>query len=84
MSRRNSESSVESILTAGLGAIATVVGLIGLAAVIAIFTALPVMWAWNAVIPAISGLPTIGFVQALWLSLLCSCLFKSTSSSSSK
>lgn len=46
--------------------------------------ALPVMLLWNAVVPSIFGLKAISFTEALMLSLLCSCLFKSTSTSSSK
>lgn len=37
--------------------------------------ALPVMWIWNAVIPNIFGLPTIGFGQAMGLVVLSKLLF---------
>lgn len=38
---------------------------------------LPVMLLWDAVIPAIFGLPEITWLQAWGLSLLCGLLFKS-------
>lgn len=37
--------------------------------------AFPVMWVWNAVIPSIFGLPTIGFGQAMGLIILAKLLF---------
>jgi hypothetical protein len=39
--------------------------------------ALPVMWLWNWLLPALFGLPVITWTQAWGLSLLCSFLFKS-------
>lgn len=62
-----------------------VIGLMGLliAVAIVVLTALPVMLLWNAVIPELFGLKAISFMQALLLSVLCSLLFKSSSSSSS-
>lgn len=53
-----------------------------IAALIAVLVAFPVMLLWNAVVPSIFGLTTINFTQALYLSMLTSILFKSTSSSS--
>lgn len=50
----------------------------------AIVSAVPVWLLWNAVIPDIFSLPEIGLMQALALSLLSSCLFKNTLSSSKK
>jgi hypothetical protein len=50
----------------------------------AIVSAVPVWLLWNAVIPSIFSLPEIGLMQALALSLLSSCLFKNTLSSSKK
>jgi len=42
---------------------------------------LPVMWLWNGcLVPAVSGVHEIGWLQAWGLSLLCSLLFKDTSS----
>ena len=51
---------------------------------IAVLTALPVMWMWNYLMPVIFGLKEIDFTQALLLSALCSTLFKSSPSTSSK
>ena len=50
----------------------------GLVAVIilALLMALPLMWLWNGLMPEIFGLTTIGFEQALGLSVLSSILFK--------
>ena len=71
---------METILNwVGLGLITLL-----LAIALAVFTAYPTMLLWNVVIPGIFGLPTIDFLQALALSLLCSILFKSSGSSSSK
>lgn len=42
---------------------------------VGILFALPVMWIWNAVIPSIFGLPTIGFGQAMGLVILSKLLF---------
>ena len=44
--------------------------------------ALPAMFLWNWLMPALFGLKTISFLQALGLCLLCSILFKSSSTSS--
>jgi len=84
MSSRNSKSALESITEFVIVGTIGVVGFLGIVLLMAVLTALPVMWAWNAIIPTIFGLTSITFSQALWLSLLCSCLFKSSSSSSSK
>lgn len=48
----------------------------------AILSAVPVWLLWNAVVPDIFGLPEISLLQGLALSILSSCLFKSTLSSS--
>lgn len=61
----------------GIILIATII-----AALIAVLVAFPVMLLWNAVVPSIFGLTNITFTQALYLSMLTSILFKSTSSSS--
>lgn len=60
-----------------------VMGMIVAAIVGGLLSAIPVWLLWNAVIPSIFGLPSIGFWQALGLSLLCAFLFKSSSSDSS-
>jgi hypothetical protein len=51
---------------------------------IVVFSAVPIWLLWNAVVPDIFGLPEISLMQGLGLSILSSCLFKSTPSSSSK
>lgn len=72
-----------NVLTKVIGAV--VLGLL-LFCLIAVLMALPVMWLWNAVIPTLfpgEGVAHhIGFWTALGLALLCSFLFKSSSSSS--
>jgi hypothetical protein len=41
------------------------------------FLAFPVQWLWNlCLVPAVSGLSTIGFFQALGLLILANILFK--------
>jgi hypothetical protein len=65
---------------------ALVAGLIGtfiavlLALAAALVSSLPVMWLWNAVAPDVFGLKPLTWVQALWLSLLCTLLFRTSSS----
>lgn len=44
----------------------------------ALILAFPVMWCWNYVIPVITDLPRINYMQALTLYLLCGFLFKQT------
>ena len=46
-------------------------------AIWALITGLPVMLLWDWLMPAIWGLPTITFVQALGISCLCGLLLKS-------
>ncbi len=62
--------------------IAGFLGLVVLAVVFSAILALPVMWLWNACIPDIFNLREIGFIDAWQLMLLCSFLFKSSSSNS--
>lgn len=52
------------------------VGIVAMAVVIA----LPVMWLWDYLCPDLFGFGDISFKQALALSLLCSLLFKGSSS----
>ncbi len=47
----------------------------------ALVYSLPVMWLWNAVVPNVFGMHPITWLEALWLSLLCGFLFKTTSTS---
>lgn len=58
-------------------AIATIVVGLALIVFLSFLLALPVMLLWDAVIPAIFGLPEITWLQAWGLSLLCGLLFKS-------
>lgn len=58
-----------------------VVGSVLLIVALGLLFALPVMWLWNAcLIPAVSGVHEIGWIQAWGLSILCALLFKSSSS----
>ncbi len=43
--------------------------------------AFPVMWLWNSTMPELFGLKQIGLMMALRICLLCSFLFKGSSSS---
>ena len=73
------------IVTKIIGAVILVILLLFL---VAILISIPVMLLWNWLVPIV--FPTgvvvahITFWQAFGIALLCSCLFKSTSSSSSK
>lgn len=65
--------------------IVKIIGLLGAAAGFILFFgllfSLPVMWLWNvALVPAIPGLAKIGWLQAWGILILCSFLFKNTSS----
>lgn len=58
-----------------------VVGFVLLVVVLGLIFALPVMWLWNAcLVPAVTGVHEIGWIQAWGISILCSLLFKSSSS----
>lgn len=50
--------------------------------VVALLTGVPVYFLWNWLMPTIFGLPVITFWQALGLSALAGCLFKSASGGS--
>jgi hypothetical protein len=60
--------------------IANILGVILIAAILAILFAFPTMWLWNWLMPAIFGLTKITFWQALGIDILSEILFKSTSS----
>ncbi len=62
--------------------IALIVMAVTIGLVVALIMALPVMLLWNVLMPDLFGLTTITFWQALGISVLCSILFKSSSSSS--
>lgn len=50
---------------------------------VALLMGFPVMWLWNYVMPDIFGLKQITFYQAIGINLLCSILFKNSSSKNS-
>lgn len=61
-------------------------GVIGFVAVIAIgvLSGLPVWILWNQLVPRLFSGPTLTLLDAIGLSILCSCLFKSGGGTSSK
>lgn len=65
-----------------------VVGLLGtitlcfIALASALLYSLPVMWLWNAFAPVVLGMKPLTWAQALWLSLLCALLFRTSASAS--
>ena len=61
-------------------AVGVIVVFIGIIFGLALILALPTMWLWNWLMPAIFGLTKITFWQALGINLLSSILFKSSSS----
>lgn len=54
-----------------------IVALIGMAFILSVFFAYPVMWCWNAVVPMIWQLPVITAPQAWCLMFLAKVLLKS-------
>lgn len=54
---------------------------IALIVIVGLFVGLPVMWLWNWLMPAIFGLPVIGFWQAVGLYILAGAFFKQSGSS---
>jgi len=62
--------------------IAAVVGLIALSLILAALFAYPVMWLWNGcLVGTVDGIhPITSFWQSFGIMLLCSILFKSSSS----
>ena len=65
-----------------LSTIMLVIGGIALIAVLGLLFSLPVMWLWNAaLVPAIPGIKTIGWLQAWGILILSGLLFKPTVSS---
>lgn len=53
-------------------------------AAVSLILGLPVMWLWNWLMPAIFGIKTITWIQAVGLSFLCSLLFKGGSTTIKK
>ena len=65
-----------------IAAVVLAIGGVALIAVIGLLFSLPVMLLWNiALVPAISGIAKIGWLQAWGILILCNFLFKSTVSS---
>lgn len=63
---------------------AAVLGFVALAVALSALFALPVMWLWNGLCTELFHLPTITFMQAWGLQILCGFLFKSSSSGTGK
>lgn len=57
---------------------------VGAIVLVAVLSAVPVMFLWNALLPDLFGIQAIGFWQALGISTLCGLLFKNSTSSNSK
>ena len=72
---------MNSILTA-IGALVAIVVFI---VAFGLLMSLPVMWLWNAcLVPAVSGVKEMGWLQSWGMLVLCGLLFKNSSASSSK
>ncbi len=57
--------------------IGLIVASVVVAVVVGLLFSLPVMWLWNAaLVPAIPGIQTIGWLQAWGILMLCGFLFK--------
>ena len=71
---------MNSFFTA-IGALVTVVVFI---VVFGLLMSLPVMWLWNySLVPAVSGVKELGWLQSWGMLILCGLLFKNSSASSS-
>ena len=72
---------MNSILTA-IGALVAIVVFI---VAFGLLMSLPVMWLWNGcLVPAVSGVKEMGWLQSWGMLVLCGLLFKNSSASSSK
>ena len=63
------------------GCLVAIVGILFSLAIVvgwAFLISLPVMWLWNWLMPMLFGLPTLTWVQALGLNLLCGFLFRTS------
>ena len=58
-------------------------GIVGLTIVLMLIITFPFMWVWNAIMPDIFGLPTIGFWQSLGLMFIANVLRSYSPSSKS-
>jgi len=63
------------------GCLGVLIGVVVLIVLVALIFTIPVYFLWNWLMPAIFGIKTITFWQALGLNLLCGFLFKSSGSS---
>jgi len=66
----------------GMNVLSGIVAVLALGFVLALIASLPVMWLWDWLMPEIFGLKEITWLQALGISVLCSLLFKSSTSNS--
>jgi hypothetical protein len=62
-------------------ALKLIVTIVGALCLMAIIMGLPLQLLWNWLMPRIFGLPTIGFWEAVGLTVMSGVLFKNTSSS---
>ena len=70
----NLASSITAAFLAGIGLVVVIV-------LLSLLLAWPVMALWNGcAVPAVSGLQTIGWLQAWGLMILCGLLFKGSTS----
>ena len=69
-SDRNDSASVLATFAVGFGVV-----LFSIAAN-SLLVSVPVMWLWNAFVPAVLGLRSLTWTQALWLSVLCGILLR--------
>lgn len=57
---------------------------LGLTIVLGAILSLPIMWLWNAcLVPAVTGVNEIGWLQAWGLTVLCTALFKTSATKGS-
>ena len=66
-----------------LAIIGAVIHVLTVGFLLSLILAYPVKWLWNWIIPMLFNLPRINFWEAFGINLLCSLLFKSSSSNSS-
>ncbi len=65
--------------------VGVLIGLIVIGIILSVLLAFPVMWLWNfAVVGTIAGVAPLTFWKALAMMILCTFLFKSSGSTSSK
>ncbi len=67
-----------------LAAVIIVFTSLGVIFILGVISAIPVFFLWNWLMPLLFNLPSVTFFQAMGLSILCSCLFKNTVTSTKK